>query len=405
MGPVVAGLTWLLLTLAPSQARAQTDIGQPDPVLPFPIGHDRMDAGGFYTLGEFEMFRQSNSLGHQPIAVRGFTDSDGTITGTVGAFVGSHQPALFADDAAGPGSYQPGFKIGFGWRFQDGTALEVNWLHLFRYTYFHEVTLAPFGLRAGQRLQNSFLSAPVFDFPIEEAGPPDVLDPAGNPQTALGVWNAASNMLITFTQRTDAYELTWRQPIMETDCWRCYGLVGPRFFWIWERFRWRTVDLNISGDPPNLGDSRIIFGQTDPITGVAVYTNIVSNRMYGAHAGFGNEWYLGRGFSVSLDLEAALYLDIVKERARYETGEKFIPIGSKRSITTYTPVVEGQGNLNLWWYPAEAIQVRLGYNLMGFLNTIAAEQPVSFDWGAVDPPWVHKARFFDGLNAGIAIIF
>ena len=55
---------------------------------------------------------------------------------------------------------------------------------------------------------------------------------------------------------------------------------------------------------------------------MAIYTNIVSNKMYGAFIGVGNEWWLGNGLSLSLDLEATGYIDFVKERARMSSARR-----------------------------------------------------------------------------------
>ena len=137
---------------------------------------------------------------------------------------------------------------------------------------------------------------------------------------------------------------------------------------------------------------------------VGTYTNIVSNRMYGAFIGGGNEWYIGRGFAVSLECEASLYLDYVREIAKYERGDRD-GIANRRTKTDYNVVPDVRANLQLWWYPTEGIQLRVGYDVMAFFNTIAAREPVSFNYGGLDPAWVPYTRFFDGINAGIAFIF
>lgn len=394
-------LAWLLtagMALAPATARAQ-ELPRPDFELPVPLGHDRMDKGGLFVAAEFAMFRQTNPLRHQDLAFRGFVDFNGGVTGVPGAFVGDHSVALDARDAGGPGTYQPGFKVGIGWRFHDGSVLEVNYMWLQKAVYNATATgPGTPGSRFGANLENTFLWSPVSNFPSAYSGP--IVDSFGNdadvgnsklPGAGFGIWNAADIMSIDFQQRTQQLEATWRKPIFDTEYWRCYGLIGPRFFWIWERFKWRTVDEDLQGNASPLD--------------VAVYTNIVSNRMYGAHMGVGNEWYLGHGFAVSLDLQGAVFIDIIKERAKYELGEKDAPPQNKRSITDYTGVPEIEGSLNLWWYPHEAIQLRVGYDAMVFFNTKASRTPVDFNWGAVAPPYEHVIRVFDGLNAGIALIF
>jgi hypothetical protein len=139
---------------------------------------------------------------------------------------------------------------------------------------------------------------------------------------------------------------------------------------------------------------------------VAIYSNIVSNRMYGCFIGCGQDWWLGHGFSVSLDLRAAVLLDIVKERASFELGAKDSPPISKRSITDYTVVPQVQGTLYISYNPIEAVQIRLGYDVMAFFNTIASEKPIVFDWGGVDPAFNHQfIRYFNGIQASLGFVF
>src|SRR5438270_114525 len=63
--------------------RAQMGVDKlEDPTYPLPLGHPRMDVvGGVYTALEFVMFRQTNPIKRQLIAVRGLVDVDGSITG------------------------------------------------------------------------------------------------------------------------------------------------------------------------------------------------------------------------------------------------------------------------------------------------------------------------------------
>jgi hypothetical protein len=426
-------LTWLLAAataLIPLTAAPGQEVPQADPVWPFPLYHSRPDTGGLYMDGSFVMYRQTNPLAHQPIAIRGFYDVDGQITGRPGNIVGSGTPALWADDAGGPGTYQPGFRVGIGWRFEDGLSVELSWMNLMKAQYFHVISgTSPFRFETGPGLADTYISAPVFNFPPEYSGPqidgPALSIPTRNGRfdinAGYGVWNAADVMSIEFDQRYSQIDLIGRVPIFETDCDRCYGLIGGRFAWIWERFKWRTVDQGFiaTGDlseqinvgtftgliTPSLNvvNTSIVPDQ-DP-RNVAIYTNIVSNRMYGPVIGIGNEWYLGHGFSVSLDLLGMLALDVVKERAEYTPGLKDAGPIAKRAITDYTAVPEVEASLKVWWYPIEGVQLTFGYDLMGFLNTVAAPNPVSFNYGGLDPAWEHKARLFDGLQAGIGIIF
>jgi hypothetical protein len=387
----------------------------PDNPWPLPLFHDRPETGGIYAAGEFMFMRQTNPLAHQVIARRGLFDFDGSITAALngqvaepapnvppiiipgqihpGNFIGSGTPALFADDAGGPATYQPGFSITLGWRFADGVAVEINWIHLFEAKYSAAASIVPPTLNPGNNLEETFISSPVFNFPNAYAGPQFKLA-IGNPNAAFGIWNAASEMTIDFIQRFEQFDITGRIPVYQSDNCRCYGLIGPRLVWLWERFKWRTVSEDFLGNAA--GDDS------------AIYSNIVSQRMYGVHGGGGTEWRLGDSpigtFSVSLDLQAALMADIVKERAKYERGDH--AAASKRSLTTYTVVPELQANPSLWWYPIEGIQMRVGYDLMGFFNTVAAPNPVSFNYGGLDPAWEQgHFRFFDGFNAGIGFIF
>jgi hypothetical protein len=429
-------LTWLLAAVAlllPLADVPGQEVPQPDPVWPFPIYHDRPEQGGLFVEGSFVMYRQTNPLEHQPIAFRGFFDVDGSLTGRPGTVIGPHTPVLFADDAGGPGTYQPGFKTGIGWRFADGISVELSWLHLQKAQYWAVVSgEAPPNFVANRDLSSTFLSSPVFNFPPEFSGP--VIDPVAlgitrplltgqrlTLNTGFGVWNAASVMSIEFDQRFEQVDLTGRVPIFETDCDRCYGLIGARAVWLWERFKWRTVD---SGFAPTsdispsiivntatgtvIPDTRIVTtGVTpdqDPFN-VGQYTNIVSNRLYGPTIGVGNEWYIGHGVAVSVDAQAALTLDVIKERAKYEPGQKDAGPQAKRSITDWAAVPEVQAGVTLWWYPIEGIQMQVGYDFMAFFNTAAAPNPVSFNFGGLDPAWERRSRLFDGLRAGIAIIF
>jgi hypothetical protein len=425
------------LALHPGATVRGQDVPPADPVMPFPLYHDRPETGGLYWTGEYVMYRQTNPLEHQPIAFRGFFDVDGSITGHPGGHVGSFEPVLFADQAGGPGTYQPGFRTGIGWRFEDGISLELSWMHLTKAQYWGVVSgVSPPGFGSDKSLANTYISAPVFNFPPEFSGPqidgPALSTPiprvGGNGQlipnlnAGYGVWNAADVMSIEFDQRFEQVDLTGRVPIWESDCYRCYGLAGFRAVWLWERFKWRTVDQGFiaTGDISPEINVNTLTGTILPGTplfkltnvqpdlsplNAAIYTNIVSNRLYGPSLGFGNEWYLGHGFAVSADVLGVLSIDVVKERAKYELGQKDQAPQAKRSISTYTIAPEVQGSLNLWWYPIEGVQMQVGWDAMAFFNTIGSPEPVSFNYGGLDPAWRSVYRFFDGFHAGIGFIF
>lgn len=399
--------------LAAGTARAQ-DYAPPDPQIPLPLYSNRPEAGGFYAAGEFIFWRQTNPLKNQQVAQRGILDYDGTITADItgnpqftqegtlfiipgrqipGIFYGSGTTALSTAQVQGPQTYQPGFELTLGWKFREGYALEASWWHLIGNRYAAGATLVPPGLQAGTFLQETFLFSPVFNFPPDYAGPATKIA-LGGPFAALGIWNGASIMDISFVQRFDRFDITGRIPLYQGQDCRVYGLIGPRLDWLWERFWWRTVALSNEG----------ITAQD----WVAYYSNVVSNRLYGVHFGGGSEYRLGDTpagtFAVSLDLQAAAMIDVVKERAKYERADYFT--AAKRARTEYKFAPELQANINLWWYPIEGVQLRIGYDALAFFNTVSAPYPIDFNYGRLDPGWRDGTfRFMDGFNAGAGIIF
>jgi hypothetical protein len=391
---------WLFLAGAllgaPAAVQAQTQFGGEVPPVHFtgPLSHPRFEDGGLYCFLQGLYWRETRPLRNQLIAVRGFFDVDGSVTGgDPGNFIGSGRPALSTNELRGPGSYQPGFNLGLGWRFESGVVLQLNWYHLVDAHYAATAGLLPANFHTGANLADSFLSSPVFNFPADYAGNDQNLT-SGNSGGTFGIWNAASNMSIEFIQRFDMFDITGRFPIWQTDCYRSYGLLGPRIVVMWERFKWRTVDLDLNG-------------QATADTS-AIYSNVTSNRLYGVHIGCGNEWWLGDtpigGFSCTLDLEASIYGDFVKGRARYELGDFSTAATRARNMASIVPGVEGR--FSFWWYPWEAIQVQVGYNAMMFFNTVASPRPVDFDFGSLDPRWEHGVfRFFHGFTFGAGVVF
>jgi hypothetical protein len=388
-------LLTVALALVPSAVRAQHGEVVPTGTwLPGPLGHPRYEEGGFFIAIEGLFWKQTNPIGNQDVAIRGFLDLDGSIAGgDPPVFVGSGQVALNTHQVSGPGTYQPGLNLTAGWRFRNGNVLTLSWMHLWDARYSAVATLLPPGFFVGPDLENTFLFSPVSNFPADYAGQQrNVAD--GNLGATFGIWNAASLMQIEFLQRFDQGELALRMPIWQTDGYRNYGLIGPRIVTMHDRFKWRTVDADLNGNA----------GAED----VAIYTNIVSNRLYGVHCGMGHEWYLGTtpigAFACSVDTEAAVFIDFVKERAKYQLGDK--STAATRSRNEYTLVPEVQAKLNLWWYPTEAIQLRVGYDVMAFFNTVASPSPIDFNFGRISPDWEKgETRFFRGLNFGISFVF
>ncbi len=399
-----------LVLLSPRLASAQdaTGYSPPDPALNWPIPWtNRPDLGGLYVASEFIMFRQTNPITGQDVSYRGFKDVDGSIGNALGngkgagTLYGSQNLALSTNQVSGPNDYQPGFTLDIGYKFECGASLSLEWLYLTQVRLFASATPVPFNQAIGTDQADSFQFSPVYGFPPDYAGNFGVNAggalklPIGNPQAAYGIWNAASIETIEFVQKFQQYEITWRDTIFETENYRSTYTVGPRFAWIWEKFQWVTKDLDLTG-------------QGGPLD-TAIYNNIDSNRMYGPFAGFGQECYLGHGFACQVDVQAALLLDVIRERQQYTTGARYgLPqptAESKRTQTQWNPVPEINGNINLVWYPLPSVQVRLGYNAMAFFNTVSAPRPIDFNYGSLTAPYQSTFRLFDGLNLGLAILF
>jgi hypothetical protein len=397
-------IAWTVLLLGaavlwPDAASAQFPEVPPPPVtVPWPFGRPRMDTGGIYGAAEFLWMKETNPLRQQPVAFRGVIDTDGTLGTALGIpsfpgnFIGSKEVALDVNSVSGPGTWEPGARVTLGYRFANGVAVEFSWLRLLDVKYAAIATFAPAG-SIGVFGENSFLTSPVFNYSLQYAGPGNQTG-QGSAIATLGVWNASSEQQISFLQRFEIYDINVRIPMQDSECWRTYGLIGPRHVIIWERFKWTTVTPEANGNTPP--------------EDIAHYSNVVSNQLYGVHAGFGNEWMLGDtpagAFSVSLDLQAALYFNFVRGIPKYELSDKSTSASHKRRWYTFVPELEGQ--LNVWWYPWEGIVVRLGYDAMGFFNTVASPQPIDFNMQSITPGYERTIfRLIDGFQFGFGIIF
>jgi hypothetical protein len=400
-----------LVLLVPQWAKAQDATGYfpPDWNWPLPFSN-RPDQGGLFVAAEFVMYRQTNPITGQDVAKRGFVDTDGSIRrdltagGNIapGGFFGSGNLALNTNQVSGPNDYQPGTNLEIGWKFGNGASVSLGWLFITQHRTLASATSVPFNQNVGHDLADSFLFSPVYGFPSDYAGMfgPNFpgtprKTPLGNPNDPYGIWNGASMETITFIQRVQQYQITFRDVIFETENFRTSYSVGPRFFWIWEKFEWRTFDVDQTG-------------QGGPLD-TAIYSNIISNRMYGAFCGISNECYLGKGFALQVELQAAMLLDVVRKRAEYTTGAKDgIPqptAESKRTLTSWAAVPEINGNINLVWYPIQSVQCRIGYDAMAFFNTVSSPKPIDFNYGSVNPQYNSTFRLFDGLNVGIAFLW
>jgi hypothetical protein len=385
-----AALLTVILALTPAAASAQFSLGYApaDPTVPLPYGSTHPEEG-IYTSLEFLMFRQTMPLRNEVVATRGFynVNSQNGITGA--NFIGDGEVALDTNQVRGPTSWQPGFKVGIGYKFNDESSLTLSWMHLFQVRYQAVATAVPAGFNVGADFASSFVTAPVYNFPNDFAGPAGEQNGPGG-VNAYGIWNGASLMTESFVQREEAYDLIWRRPLIEEENYRFSSLLGPRFFWIWEKYAWRTTDFGFTGsDGPS-----------------AQYSNIDSNRMYGFNFGCSNECYLGHGFALQLDTNFTSFLNVVKERVKYETGLHDMGAAeNKRAITDYTFVPEFDAKLSIMWYPTEYVQLNLGYTFMAFFNTVNSQMPIDFNYSSIDPKFNRVYRIFDGWNASVAIIF
>lgn len=433
---------WLALAPAAPVARAQGP-GQayapPWSTYPLPLGSTRPEDGGLYLDAGYVMLRGRIPLKSQQVAIRGFQASDyslnlgtdtvqipsfirvltiggdgrptlntvpyvATATGTIassipGQFFGSGVEALNTNQLTGQDSWQSGFKIGVGWRFDDGSAVSLNWKYLSETQMRAGATLAPRNGAVGLDLADSFLYSPVFNFPPEFGGADFKVNPAtgtANAQAVYGLWNGASIQTIDFRQRFQQWDIMLRTPVYETEDYRLNGLVGPRLAWIWERFAWRTT--SIGQNPDGTVQSGPQF--------VGLYTNITSNRMYGTFIGCEQECYLGHGFALMLNTQAALYIDSVKERAKYETADKYAGLPeNKRAKREWSLVPSVFGQVGLMWYPTEFIQLYLGYEYTAFINTLTSRRPIDFDYSNLAPKWSHFTHTFDGFQFNVAFRF
>jgi hypothetical protein len=396
--------TWL--ALATAGVRGQNtgnyvpEYAPPDHPVPIPTGSTRPEDGGLYLWSEFMFFRWNNPLRDQLVARRGFVVSDNSLPGfTVGQILGSGVPALNVDQLTGQDSYQPGFRIGVGWKLNDGSAVSFSYFRLTEASYRSGATLAAPG-GTGPSLADSFLFSPVVDFPPEYAGANNkVLVNLGtqvSPQFAFGAWNGASVMTQSYLMRFQEWDLAYRQIVYENETVRLNGIVGGKVDWFWDRYRWTSTTYSDDGSGTLSASAQDI----------AVYNNVTSNYMWGVDVGCQAECYLGHGFACMCEVRTALFMDFIHMISAYETADKFAGLAeNKRSKRTWNVVPEVQGTLSLMWYPWENIQIQIGYQVMAFFNTLSSPRPVDFDYSNVAPHWSTTTRWLDGFMAGISFSF
>jgi hypothetical protein len=403
---VLAALA-VLTVLAPGTTLAQESWPQggfaagyapPAVPLPYPLYSTHPDIGGLFIAGSYIMYHQTNPLSgrSQPIAYRGFVATDDTVLdapGTAGTFVGNRNVALDANQVSGPYTFEPGFQLEIGWKFGDGSALTASFWWIADANYNAAATLAAPNYQYRSDQAQTFLTAFVYNFPADFAGAPfKVTNPQGTagPFSVYGIWNGASIMTLQLIQRAEQFYMTYRKPFYETENYRASALVGPKFFWDEDKFRWITTDLN------NYGISSPIY--------VGVYNNQIDNRNYGLWAGLQQEWYLGWGIALMLNLNGGGFLDVVKTMVDYQRGDRGGP-ENKRGRTMEQAAAQLQVTPSIMWYPLEGVQVQLAYDWFVFFNQKAYDQPVDFNYSSLTPPNRDAALFFNGFQATIAFIF
>ncbi len=374
--------------------------------VPIPTG--KSGDNGFYGFAELLILTGNRPLGEQTVASRGLVDTRGLISASAdgtprpGTFIGSGQVALSTADFTRR-TWSPGFSVGMGYKFDDGTAVYGSYSHLINTKYHAGATLATQYARNRPDLADSFLFAPVYNFPPQFAGPrvktaqenfrtDGTIDPnaGGN---FYGIWNGASVMDIQFDSWFNQAELGVRMPLFQTEYSRIYGLAGGRYAMIMERLKWRTVSFGVDGN-------------VEP-QDVANYNNTLSQRAYGPFIGCGHEAYIGKSFSVAVDTTGALLLGIAKERAKYKLGDRYPnAIQNKLSRNEFEIVPNINTSINLMWYPIEGVQMRVGYSAMMYFNTKYMQEPIGFNYSSVDPAYGEQfLRIYHGVNVGLGVFF
>jgi len=390
---------WLVAMLAfmPSLAFGQGAEGYAPPPFPspFPLGSTRPEEGGLYAFTSFDLYHVNNPLKRQTVAVSGFRILDNSLASQgflAGAFVGPGDERLNTQSLRNDLAMQPGFTVGLGWKFRDGSSVELSWMYLRDAKYKDGATLLPqYGL-VGTDLARTFLYADFFNLPLEYSGPPNKVEGASE-FGVFGLWNGASVMTQEFLTRFQRYELSYKWDVLDEEYFRMKGIIGPRFSWFWDVYRLRSINYSLDGS----GGGGIDQG---------LYSNVTSNRMYGIHAGVQCDQYLGHGFSCITEGQAAAYMNLVKERVKFKTGERFGGLPeSKYSRTEFTFVPELQGSIGLMWYPTENMQIFAKAQGMIFFNTLTAPRPISFDYLRPRPTYESTIRTLLGMEFGASIHF
>jgi hypothetical protein len=402
---VAAGLlTGPAADRAHAQPTAWDVSGNEHPPVWAPIGTYQHDGSGWYTGVEFVILNQTRAIGHQRVAIRGFVDSAGFLSGTPGTFIGSGEEALNTNQFGRTG-WSPGQRLTLGYRFENGWNFSISWLHLFDTKYSAAAgQQGPNFNNPGIGLENTVLFSPVFNFSPEFMGP--VARNTNNIGeivfgNQLGIWNGAHDMTILLTQRFDNWDVTGRFPVFETENARSYAIAGGRFSWIWERFQWRTVALGLQVEGIDEGEPPVLMNSPE---WTARYLNTLSQRMYGPFFGSGHEvmLYSGHGGSVGFGVECtgAILVNIIKERAKYIREDEATQ--TKRAWTQNKITPNANIEANLTWQPFDGLMFRAGVSAYNYFNTLYMEHPIGFNAGAIDPAYEKKFwRCLYGCHFGV----
>ncbi|HEX3148700.1 MAG TPA: Lpg1974 family pore-forming outer membrane protein, partial [Gemmataceae bacterium] len=302
-------------------------------------------------------------------------------------------------DSLGRSSWQPGTRLTFGYRMENGWNFSVSWLHLMSANYTGGAGMqGPNFSNPGGLGQNTFLFAPVYNFSHLWVGqnPFPPIPFFVNPTS--GIWDGATDMTIKFSQRFDNWDLAGKFPVFETENSRSYAIAGGRFSWFWERFEWRTVK-------PSLITDGVSFQFQESPDSAARYENTLSQRMYGPMIGSGHEVMLFSGhsgaFGASFECTGSVLVDITKKRAKYIREDEVTE--AKRAQNDNAIVPNLDLSFNLTWQPIDGLTFRAGVNWFNYFNTFAMQDPVSFNLGAIDPPYTKLFyRYVAGCNFGFA---
>ena len=150
----------LFLPTARAQIASQTysSPAQPAERIPIPTGDP---AGhGFFTGIEFLLLTNNRPIGNQVVAFRGLVDSQGTLTGLPGTYIGSGVVALKTDDLGRTG-YTPGYRLTLGYKIEDGSSFYAKITSNLSKSYNASATLAAPFFRSRPDLADTFLVAGV----------------------------------------------------------------------------------------------------------------------------------------------------------------------------------------------------------------------------------------------------